>query len=81
MKLLLLFSEGPHDVAFIKLVLELGLNIKHIEHVRINDFPNPLNKIFMQILKEHFVDDVALEMVLNGYYKSTVEKYPRIKRV
>lgn len=63
MKLLLLFSEGPHDVAFIKLVLELGLDIRHIEHVRINDFPNPLSKIFMQILKEHFVDDVALEMV------------------
>lgn len=74
MKLLLLFSEGPHDVAFIKLVLELGLDIKHIEHVRINDFPTPLNKIFMQILKEHFVDDVALEMVHRFFLPNYVFK-------
>ena len=62
MKVLLVFSEGPHDVAFIKLVLELCCNIKHISSAKISDFPAPLNAIFSQLLKNHAMGDLSLDM-------------------
>lgn len=63
MKVLFIFSEGPHDVAFIKLVLESCCNIKHEKSAKILDFPEPLNSIFIQRMKDHAMGDLTLDMV------------------
>lgn len=63
MKILFIFTEGPHDVAFVKLVLELCLNIKHEQHAKIADFPKPLDSIFLQLMKNHSMGDLSLDMV------------------
>ena len=63
MKILFIFTEGPHDVAFIKLVLELCFNIHHEQHAKIADFPKPLDSIFFQLMKNHAMGDLSLDMV------------------
>lgn len=63
MKVIFIFSEGPHDVGFIKLVLELCCNIKHEGHAKILDFPRPINSVFIQLMKNHTMGDLSLDMV------------------
>ncbi len=63
MKVILIFSEGPHDVGFIKLVLELCCNIKHEESAKISDFPRPMNSLFTQLMKNHAMGNLSLNMV------------------
>ena len=61
MKVLFIFSEGPHDAAFIKQVLELNLGINHTK-CKIKEFPAPLNAIFKQTMQEHDMGDMSLDM-------------------
>ena len=63
MKVVFIFAEGPHDIAYIKLVLELCCNIKHEEYSKISKFPRPINLIFKQLLKNHTMGDLSLDMV------------------
>ena len=63
MKVIFIFSEGPHDVGFIKLVLELCCNIKHEGSAKISDFPRPINSVFTQLMKNHTMGDLSLDMV------------------
>lgn len=62
MNVTLFFAEGAHDVAFIKLALQYGCGLSVSQGLMINSLPTPLDKIFGQIIKDHFFDDVSLDM-------------------
>lgn len=61
MKILFIFSEGPHDATFIKQVLELNLGINHT-NCKIKEFPAPLNDIFKQTMQVYDMGDMSLNM-------------------
>lgn len=62
MKIVLFFAEGPHDIAFIKLALRHRFHLSVNNQQKINSLPTPLNKIFDQLIKEHFWGDWSLDM-------------------
>lgn len=62
MKNLLIFAEGPHDVAFIQQIIEKGLNIPVKEKLKICEFPKPLNDYFKYTLDKHLKGDLSLNM-------------------
>lgn len=74
MKVVLMFSEGAHDVAFLKLILEWCLNIKHIEKAKISEFPNPLNEYFQSTMKNYAMGDLTLDMANKFFLPNLVFK-------
>lgn len=58
---LLVFCEGPHDVAFCKLIFGKLFQAKMFEH-KFADFPAPLNSPFKTQLEQHLLQDMSLDM-------------------
>lgn len=66
-KALLVFCEGPHDVAFVKRVF---MNFFHAEKARgtdgdglkFSEYPAPFNQLFRASVEKHAVKDLSLDM-------------------
>lgn len=58
---LLLFCEGAHDTAFVRLVLKklLGFETKQL---KFSEMPSPFNSLFEQAVKKHAAQDMSLDM-------------------
>ena len=58
---LIVFCEGPHDVAFCRLVFKHCFNIRKVEW-KFSEYPAPLDKQFQTILQSHALMDLELDM-------------------
>ena len=63
MKVCMIFTEGPHDVAFVRKVLKIFLNAEEKTKIKISDFPKPLDSIFEGYVKNREMQDLSLDMV------------------
>lgn len=62
MKAIIIFCEGPHDVAFIQNVFKLKFGLIANEKVKISDIKKPFGPFLNNGLKKHFMGDLSLEM-------------------
>lgn len=60
-KALLVFCEGPHDVAFVRMVLRKLMEFEKLEQT-FNKLPSPFHKLFEQSIKNHVALDLSLDM-------------------
>ncbi|MDM8535489.1 hypothetical protein QUF70_01910 [Desulfobacterales bacterium HSG17] len=60
-KALFIFCEGPHDVAFCRLIFKYCFNIKTVKW-KFSKYPSPLSQIFKQNMKNHAAQDMSLDM-------------------
>lgn len=60
-KALLVFCEGPHDVAFVRLVMKNVFGFKKKEW-KFSEFPAPLNQLFRTSVEAHAARDLSLDM-------------------
>ena len=74
MKVVFIFSEGAHDVAFIKLVIEWSLSIKHEENIKICDLPKPINEYFQKNMENRNMGDLSLNMANKFFLPNFVFK-------
>lgn len=58
---LLLFCEGPHDVAFCYLVMKHCFGMRTVKD-NFSSYPSPLHKLLPQNLKKHASGDMSLDM-------------------
>lgn len=58
---LIIFCEGPHDVAFCRLVFKHCFNISPINW-KFSQFPTPLNQLFKTSMGNHALQDMSLDM-------------------
>jgi len=58
---LLVFCEGPHDVAFVRRVLKHCLGFTRVEW-KFSEFPAPLNSLFRTSVEKHAARDLSLDM-------------------
>jgi hypothetical protein len=61
MKALLVFCEGPHDVAFCRLIFKYFFDIKTVNW-KFSEYPSPLNQIFQTSMQNHAAQDMSLDM-------------------
>lgn len=61
MKALLVFCEGPHDVAFCRLIYKYYFNIKTVNW-KFSEYPSPFNLIFNTSMQNHAAQDMSLDM-------------------
>lgn len=61
-RVLAVFCEGAHDIAFISRVLKYCMGFKRDQTLRINEFPAPFDSLFDESVKSHAVDDLKLDM-------------------
>jgi len=60
-KALLVFCEGPHDVAFVRRLLKHCLGFTKVEW-RFSEFPAPFNSLFRASVERHAARDLSLDM-------------------
>ncbi|WP_133511537.1 DUF3226 domain-containing protein [Candidatus Thiosymbion oneisti] len=60
-KALLVFCEGPHDVAFVRRVLKHCLGFTKVEW-KFSEFPAPFNSLFKTNVERHAAQDLSLDM-------------------
>lgn len=70
-KALMVFCEGPHDVAFCRLVFGKLLKTEKFEH-RFADFPAPLNDLLKTNLENHLLQDMSLDMAHKFFLPDSV---------
>ncbi|KEQ15104.1 hypothetical protein [Endozoicomonas numazuensis] len=70
-KVLMVFCEGPHDVAFCRLVFGKLLKTEKFEH-RFAEFPAPLNDLFKTSLENHLLQDMSLDMAHKFFLPDSV---------
>jgi hypothetical protein len=58
---LLVFCEGPHDVAFVRRVLKHCLGFERVEW-KFSEFPSPFNNLFKTSVSNHAARDLSLDM-------------------
>ncbi|MCP4112705.1 MAG: hypothetical protein GY749_45455 [Desulfobacteraceae bacterium] len=58
---LLVFCEGPHDVAFCRLVFKFCFKINKISW-KFSEYPSPLNQLFKASMEKHAAQDMSLDM-------------------
>lgn len=63
MKVCMIFTEGPHDVAFIRKVLTVCCNATEKTKIKLDEFPEPLASIFQEYVKNRDMQDLSLDMV------------------
>lgn len=61
MNALLVFCEGPHDVAFCRLIFKYCFNIKTVNW-KFSEYPSPLNQVFKTSMQKHAAQDMSLDM-------------------
>ncbi|MBF0347679.1 MAG: hypothetical protein HQL81_08415 [Magnetococcales bacterium] len=68
---LLVFCEGPHDSAFVRLVFRKIMDYK-IEKMKFSEMPAPFNNLFHTAMKKHSAEDMALDMAHKFFLPDTV---------
>jgi hypothetical protein len=68
---LLVFCEGPHDIAFVRMVLRKLMDFKKTE-LPFKDLPSPFNLLFKQSVLTHAVKDLSLDMAHKFFLPDTV---------
>ena len=63
MKVCMIFTEGPHDVAFIRKVLTVCCSATEKTKIKLDEFPEPLASIFQEYVKNRYMQDLSLDMV------------------
>ncbi len=58
---LLVFCEGPHDVAFCRLVFKFCFEINKISW-KFSEYPSPFNQLFKASMEKHAAQDMSLDM-------------------
>lgn len=58
---LLVFCEGPHDVAFCRLMFKYCFNITQISW-KFSEYPAPFNQLFKTSMENHAAQDMSLDM-------------------
>jgi hypothetical protein len=58
---LLVFCEGPHDVAFCRLMFKYCFNISQISW-KFSQYPAPFNQLFKTSMENHAAQDMSLDM-------------------
>lgn len=58
---ILVFCEGPHDVAFVKKVFRIQLEFEKLE-VPFSELPSPFHHLFKQTVLTHSAKDLSLDM-------------------
>lgn len=60
-KALMIFCEGPHDVAFCRFVFRRCLGIDKVGW-KFSEYPSPLNQLFRSSMEKHAHKDLSLDM-------------------
>lgn len=60
-KVLLVFCEGPHDVAFVSQVIKVFFDFKRVTW-KFSEFPAPFNELFRVSVEQHAAQDLNLDM-------------------
>jgi len=60
-KALLVFCEGPHDVAFVRLVMKHFFGFERVEW-KFSEYPAPFNQLFRTCVEKHAAQDMSLDM-------------------
>jgi hypothetical protein len=58
---LLVFCEGPHDVAFCRLMFKYCFDINQIDW-KFSEYPAPFNQLFKTSMENHAAQDMSLDM-------------------
>lgn len=72
-KALMVFCEGPHDVAFCRLVFRKLFRAEKFEHI-FAEFPAPLNNLFRASLERHLLQDMSVDMAHKFFLPDSVLK-------
>jgi hypothetical protein len=70
-KALLLFCEGPHDAAFVRMVFKKILGFR-IERLKFSEMPSPFNALFATAVQNHAAQDMSLDMMHKFFLPDTV---------
>ncbi|WGT34372.1 DUF3226 domain-containing protein [Pseudomonas atacamensis] len=73
MKALLVFCEGPHDVAFIKKIMESIFAFERVTW-KFSEYPSPFNQLFKSSVDKHAARDMALDMAHKFFLPDQVFK-------
>ncbi len=68
---LLAFCEGPHDSAFVRIVLKQLMNFS-VEKLKFSEMPSPFDKLFETAVKTHAAQDMSLDMAHKFFLPDTV---------
>jgi hypothetical protein len=60
-KALLVFCEGPHDVAFVSLIMKSFFSFNKVTW-RFSEYPAPFNQMFHTSVEQHAAQDLSLDM-------------------
>lgn len=69
--LLMVFCEGPHDVAFNRMVFKKVMGYE-LERVQFSKMPAPLNNLFKQTVNNHAASDMSLDMAHKFFLPDSV---------
>jgi hypothetical protein len=73
MKALMVFCEGPHDVAFVKKVMESIFSFERVTW-KFSEYPSPFNQLFKRSVDKHAARDMALDMAHKFFLPDQVFK-------
>lgn len=68
---LLVFCEGPHDVAFVRMLVRKLMDFEVIE-LPFKELPSPFNQLFQQSVSQHAAKDLSLDMAHKFFLPDTV---------
>lgn len=70
-KALLVFCEGPHDAAFVRMVFRKIMGFR-IERLKFSEMPAPFNALFSTAVQNHAAQDMSLDMTHKFFLPDTV---------
>ncbi|TNJ34081.1 hypothetical protein [Prosthecochloris vibrioformis] len=68
---LLIFCEGPHDVAFVRMVLKKLMSFQ-VKKLKFSEMPSPFDKLFQTAVTTHAAQDMSLDMAHKFFLPDTV---------
>lgn len=71
MKLLLIFSEGSHDVSFVERILKICFNAKSNGKLKLRDFPTPLPKVLEYQIKNSELFEKNIDEAMKFFFPSS----------
>ncbi len=72
-KVLLAFCEGPHDSAFVRMVLKKVMGYR-VESLKFSEMPSPFHHLFEKSVKNHAAKDMSLDMTHKFFLPDSVMK-------
>lgn len=70
-KALLIFCEGSHDTAFVRMVLKKLLGYQVVK-LKFSEMPSPFNSLFETTVKSHAAQDMSLDMAHKFFLPDTI---------